>query len=173
MTTQLVDLLPASRITLGTNTDTAALTMKNLGAVYEQSAKLDLGVNFHSEYNVRLMTKFGSAPTAGLTMKLWVGFSSSVTAATDNVGGCTGSDAAYTGYSGGTAIQSLQQLDFVGQLILDANVGPQDGIMGSFVPRSRYCYFVWGNLSGQTTTNVDADHQVKIDPLDPRIETPN
>jgi hypothetical protein len=170
MTTQLVDLVPATRITLGSNTDTALLTMKNLGAVYQQSAKFDLGANFHSLYNVRLLTKFGSAPTASNVMKLWVGFSTSATAATDNVGSCTGSDAAYTGYSGGTAVVSLLQLDFVGQMILDANAGPQDGYVGQFVPKARYCYMVWGNLSGQTTTNVDADHQVQIDPVDPRIE---
>jgi hypothetical protein len=170
MTTQIVDLVPATRITLGSNTDTVLLTMKNLGAVYQQSAKFDLGANWHRIYNVRLVNKFGSAPTAGLTCRLWIGFSTSGTAATDNVGGCTGADGSYAGYSGGTAAQSLLQLDPIGQLILDANAGPQAGVVGSFVPRSRYAYVVWGNLSGQTTTNVDADHQVQIDPVDDRIE---
>lgn len=170
MTTQIVDLVPVARITLGSNSDTALMTLKNLGAVYQQSAKFDLGATMHSAYNVRLVNKFGSAPTAGLTCKVWIGFSSNATAATDNVGGCSGADGAYTGYSGGTAAQSLLQLDFVGQLILDANAGPQAGIVGSFVPRGRYAYLVWGNLSGQTTANVDADHQIQIDPIDVRIE---
>jgi hypothetical protein len=170
MTTQLVDLVPGMRQTLGTNSDTAALTMRNLGAVYQQSAKLDLGANFHQKYNVRLRNKFASGPTAGNTMKVWVGFSSSATAGTDNSGNCTGTNTSYTGYSGGSAAQSVLQLDFVGQLILDANAGPQDGIIGSFEPRARYCYFVWQNASGQTTYDSDADHQLILDPVDARVE---
>ena len=43
MTTQIVDLVAGTKITLGTNTDTYALTMKNKGAVYAQSAKIDFG----------------------------------------------------------------------------------------------------------------------------------
>jgi hypothetical protein len=171
MSTNIVDLVPATRITLGSNTDTGLLTMKNIAnGNYQQSAKIDLGATLHALYNVRLKNKFGSAPTAGNAMKLWIGFSNSATAGSDNSGNCTGADGAYTGYSGGTAAQSVLQLDFVGQLLLDANVGPQDGIIGSFTPRARYAYLVWQNASGQTTTNVDADHQVMIDPVDPRIE---
>lgn len=170
MTTQLVDLVPGTKITLGTNSDTYSMTMKNLGAVYRQSAKIDFGATWAQMYNVILVTKFGAAPTAGLTMDMWIGFSDDATAANANWGGCTGSDAAYTGYSGGTAAVSVLQLDRIGSLKLDANVGPQEGIVGSFVPRARYGYLVWGNLSGQTTTNVDADHQVKIEPVNARIE---
>jgi hypothetical protein len=103
-------------------------------------------------------------------MKLWIGYSGSATAGTDNWAGCTGADASYAGYSGGTAAQSVLQLDFVGQLILDANAGPQQGRVGSFVPKNRYGYLVWYNGSGQTTTNVDTDHQVCLRPVDARAE---
>jgi hypothetical protein len=167
--TQLVVLVPGTLITLGTNSNTYAMTMKNLGAVYRESAKIDFGAQFSQEYHVHLQTKFGSAPTAGLTMRIWVGFSSSGTAATDNWANLTGADAAYSGYSGGTAAQSVLQLDFVGQLILDANT-TQSGRVGSFVPKQRYGSIVWGNLSGQTTTNVDADHVLTLTPINARIE---
>jgi hypothetical protein len=94
MATQLVVLVPGTPITLGTNSNTYAMTMKNLGAVYRESAKIDFGAQFSQEYHVHLQTKFGSAPTAGLTMRIWVGFSSSATAATDNWAALTGADAA-------------------------------------------------------------------------------
>jgi hypothetical protein len=61
------------------------------------------------------------------------------------------------------------QLDFVGQLILDANT-TQSGRVGSFVPKQRYGSIVWGNLSGQTTTNVDADHVLTLTPINARVE---
>ena len=95
------------------------------------------------EYHAVLVTKFGAAPTAGLTVDLWIGYSDSKTAGTNNWGNCTGADAAYTGYSGGTAAQSVLQLDRIGSLKLDANAGPQEGIVGSFVPRPlRICRLV-------------------------------
>jgi hypothetical protein len=169
MTTQNVDLVAGTKITLGTNTDTYTMTMKNLGAVYRQSAKIDFGANWAEVYHAILVTKFGSAPTAVLTMDLFIGYSDSGTAATNNWANCTGGDAAYTGYNSDPA-QSVLQLDRIGSLVLAAVAGPQEGIVGSFTPRARYGYLVWRNLSGQTTTNVDADHQVQLLPTITRIE---
>jgi hypothetical protein len=170
VTTQLVDLVPGAKITLGTNSDAYALTMKNQGAVYRQSAKIDFGANWDMEYHAALKTKVGGTPAAGNTVDLWIGFSDDATAGNNNWANCTGADGAYSGYSGGSAAQSVLQLDRIGSLKLDANAGPQEGIVGSFVPRARYGYIVWYNGSGQTTTNVDADHQVQLLPVTPRIE---
>lgn len=171
MTTQILDLVPGTPITLGTNSNTAVLTMKNIAtAAYQQSAKFDFGANFAHLWSADLTNKFASAPTAGLTCKVWIGYSSSGTAATGNVGNCTGSDAAYAGYSGGTAAQSLLQLDPLGQMVLDANAGPQSGQLAQFVPKKRYGYVVWQNASGKTTTNVDADHVLTLSPVNARIE---
>jgi hypothetical protein len=169
MATQNVDLIAGTKITLGTNSDTYLLTMKNLGAVYQQSAKIDFGANWASLYNVILSNKFGSAPTAGLTMDLWIGYSDSGTAATNNWASCTGADAAYTGLNTDPAA-SVLRLDRIGSMKLSNHVGPQTGIVGSFTPRARYGYLVWLNGSGQTTTNVDADHQIQLWPVLDRIE---
>ena len=170
MTTQLVDLVPGTPITLGSNSNTALLTLKNLAnGSYVQSAKFDVGANFAQEFAAWLATKFAAAATAGNTVRVWIGYSASATAGTANWANCTGADGAYTGYSGGTAAQSVLQLDFVGQLILDANA-TQAGRVGSFVPRQRYGYVVVLNGSGQALTNVDADHTLTLQPIDARIE---
>jgi hypothetical protein len=170
MTTQLLDRVPGTPITLGTNSNTAVLTMKNKGAVYAQSAKFDFGANFAGDWYADLLTKFGSAPTANLYVDLWIGYSGSATAGTDNWGGCTGADGAYSGYSGGTAAQSLLQLDYLGRMPLDANTTQQGRVGPAFTPKNRYGYVVWYNASGQTTTNVDADHVVSLRPVNDRAE---
>jgi hypothetical protein len=172
MATQETLWKPSTVITLGTNADTYAMTMKNLAAVYRQSVKIDFGASFWQwEYLVKLINTFGVAPTAGTTwMELWIGWSSSGTAGTDNPGGLVGTDSAYAGYSGGTAAVSKQQLESIGSPTLDVNVGPKEMIVGVITPRERYGLIVWGNLSGQTTTNVDADHQVRLCPRSPSLQ---
>jgi hypothetical protein len=170
MTTQLLDLVPGDPITLGTSSNTYALTMKNLGAVAQQSAKIDFGANYAQEWFADLLTKFGAAPTANLTMDIYIGYSGSGTAGTDNWAGCGGGDAAFSGYSGGSVAQSVQQLCRIGSLSLDHNVGPQSGYVGAFTPKNRYGYIVWVNNSGQTTTNVDADHKLSLRPVNMRAE---
>ncbi len=171
MATQIIDIIPGTPITLGTNSNTYTWTIKNLAnGSYIQSPKIDFGANLPVVVKARLSHKFASAPAAGTTMKLWIGYSSSATAGTDNPGNCTGVDGAYTGWSGGTAAQSLIQLDFVGQLTMDVNVGPQLSAIFEFAPSLRYGVLVLLNGSGVALTNVDADHVVTLTPENLRIE---
>jgi len=172
MTTQTVKRKAGTIITLGTNSDTHVLTMKNLAtATYRQSDKIDFGAAWDQDWRVECINKFGSAPTAGLTMDLWMGYSDNATAGTNNQANLTGADAAYTGYSSDAA-NSVKQLDFLGSLVLVNNAGPQRGLVqpGWFRPAARYGCLVWLNGSGQTTTNVDADHKIRLIPSSDDIQ---
>ncbi len=178
MTQQLIQKnFGGTALTLN-NTTTPAFTLKNLAsAAYRQSAKIDLmgsGLgspnNPAQEYEVKIMLTYGSAPTAGSdNVQLWVGYSDSATAATDNDGGCSGSDASYAGYSGGTAAQSIYQLDRIGVMALDSSTSQQSQTF-SFSPKNRYCYFVLCNNSAQGLANTDSTSQLLITAANPAIQ---
>ena len=150
MTTQNIDLVAGTRITLGGVGSDYALDMLNKGTGYQQSAKINFGANWADQYNVWLTTTLQSAPTAGATMDLWIGYSASGTAGTDNWGGCSGAYGVYTG-NNSDAATSVLQLDRIGSLVLSAATSTQKGVVGSFTPRAQYGYVVWYNGSGQTT----------------------
>jgi hypothetical protein len=173
MATQIVNYIAGTPITLGTNSNTYTWTLKNTAnGAYDQSPKIDFTANLPVAVQVRMSHKFASAPAAGTFVRLWIGYSSSATAGTDNPGNCTGADAAYTGWSGGTAAQSVLQLHFVGQMLLDVNVGAQLSPTFEIAPANRYAVLVLQNGSGVAFTNVDADHVVTLTPLNLRIEAP-
>ena len=164
--------MPGTPITVGTGSPTVALTFRNLATTtYRQSAKYDLGAGpWPNEYKVRLQIVLGSAAAAGATVDVWIGYSASGTAGTDNAGGCSGADAAYSGCSGGTAAQSVLQLDRIGSLIFDVNILACADI-GSFTPKNRYCYFVVRNGAAQSMTNAnDTDNIMTILPVNDRLE---
>lgn len=177
MTQQLIQLNIGSALTLDDAT-TPALTLTSLtNGSYRQSAKIDLlGSGFGSPnnpaqlYQVYASITFGSAPSANTNMQVWVGFSDSATAGTDNCGNCSGADGSYAGYSGGSAAVSILQLDFVGQMTLDANTGAQGDYVGSFSPRNRYCYFVVYNNSGQTLGSSSGASKLVITPMNPSLQ---
>jgi hypothetical protein len=64
-----------------------------------------------------LQVQMTSAPAANGEVQLWLGFSDSATAGTDNPGGLTGTDAA------GPNTDVFGQLVFAGSLILSNNLG--------------------------------------------------
>ena len=172
MATQLIDRMPGTPLTVGTGTPTIALTFRALAAAAaRQSAKYDLGAGpWANEYQCRLQCILAAAATAGATVTVYIGYSASGTAATDNSGGCSGSDAAYTGISGGTIAQSVLQLDRVGSLIFDVNILANHNI-GRFTPKNRYIYFVVVNSTAQALTNAnDTDNIMTILPINDRAE---
>ncbi len=120
---------------------------------YRQSAKCDLTANRDVEYKVEVSIETDTDATAGGTIVVWAGYSDSATAGTGNPAGLSGTDSAYTGLSGGTAAQSVQALEYVGSLVLDAiqdTDAPQVGVIGVIRPKKRYMMLVVKNASGAT-----------------------
>lgn len=129
---------------------TGAMTPSTLAnGSYWQSAKIDLGATVAQAYAVYLDAELAATPTAGNTIDLWANPSSSGTAATDNRGGCSGSDATYTGYSSNAAA-SVKQLQFIGSGVCtsQATATVQKMFVGYFVPVQRYASFVMLNGAG-------------------------
>ena len=91
-------------------------------AAARQGAKADMdtgGVTnrLPERWAVTLRIEFDIAPADNKTVDLYWAASLSSVAATANPGGCTGSDAAYTGTAGSTLAESLLQLQLIGSLM--------------------------------------------------------
>lgn len=104
---------------------------------YRQSAKIDLGAARPSRFAFIAVVEHASAPTAGGTVDLWWAPSISGTSATANVGGVSGSDAAYT--AAGTS-----QMQYIGSLTVKATT-INAGLVGYLSPEFRYGSLVVGN----------------------------
>lgn len=150
----------------------AAITTASLGnAAARQSAKLDLGATRAREYDVFADVEFAATPTAGVTVDIHWAPSSSATAATDNPGGVSGSDAAYAGYSSNLEA-SLPQLQFAGQMTTTAQATAtvQKAYCGRFSPAQRYGSLVVVNRGGSAFHSSDTNIQFRLVPVEDVIE---
>lgn len=138
---------------------------------YRQSAKLDLGATRAEWYDVYMDVEMAATPTAGALINLYWAPSSSATAATDNGGNVSGSDAAYTGYSSNAAA-SVLQLQQAGALTLTAQATAtvQKGYCGRFSPAQRYGSLVVDNEGGSAFHSSDTNIQVRFVPVEGVIE---
>jgi len=106
-------------------------------------------------------TKVQSAPTDGLTIDCFLGFSSSATAGTDNVGGLTGADGALSSPSSVTP-----QMVLAGSVIVSNAIGTgaqRQRFLAT--PLDAYVIPVFFNNSGQTVSATGTDSKVTITPL--------
>lgn len=147
--------------------DAAMTTASLANGSYRQSAKLDLGSPFGQVYAVRSRRELAATPTAGNTLDYWWSPSTSATAGTDNDGGCSGTDAAYTGYSSNAAA-SVKQLIFIGSLVCTAQATAtvQKGFVGYFTPPTRYGSLVELNGSGAAIHSSDTNNEVTLTPVE-------
>lgn len=144
---------------------THALTWEALAnGAARMGASADLGANFEDEYLVYLVVETGTAPTAGLTLDLYLVCSHDNTNWPAKV---TGSDAAYTL---GTADANLRQAGApVVALIAtnDANTVLRQAPV-IWRPRGRYVVPIVDNNLGQAvrdeTTATDNDSRVILVP---------
>src|SRR5262245_15430909 len=83
-------------------------------AAARQSAKITFPDDRPPEYMVVAILQWSVAPTLGSTVLFHFGPSPSATAANANAANLSGTDSAYTGYSGSTLTDSLPHLLFVG-----------------------------------------------------------
>lgn len=130
----------------------------------QQSAKYTFPDPRAAEYVVFAENGWGSAPTAGGTVDYYWAPSLSSTAGTQNAGGCSGSDAAYTGYSSNLA-DSLKDLIYIGSLVATAYAGAHKQVIGRFSPPTKYGMMVAVNNTSVTTSTSDTDNMVTIEPV--------
>lgn len=160
------DFAPSANsvITEGTPTNVQIDCTSLANSSARQSAKVDLGVNWPAFF-VRAAIEFAATPTAQRFVELRWAPSSSGTAAVGNPGGVTGSDSAYTGYSGNME-PSLLQLLFVGHFVVTADATPtvQIAECGYFRPPTRYGSLVVANRSDAAFHSDMAEFAVVLQP---------
>lgn len=151
----------------------AAITLASLAnGSYREGAKLDFGATRAKRYAVYLDMEHAATPTAGNKWSVWLNPSSSATAATDNRGGCGGTDAAYTGYSSNAAA-SVLQLQFVGDGITTAQATAtvQKMFVGTVSLSERYASVILLNGSGAAVHSSDTNCKLTFTPLEDVGET--
>ncbi len=138
----------------------ADITMTSVSnAAGRQSTKADFGATRARYYDVFAEVELAATPTAGNLIDLYLNASSSATAATDNLANCSGTDAAYTGYSSNLSA-SVPQLQYIGSLVCTAQATStvQKGYVGRCMIPQRYASLVVVNNSGaafhSSATNV-------------------
>ena len=124
----------------------------SLGAgAARQSVKVDLGATRARMYSVMMSLEMDTDPVAGATVDLYWSPSPQAAAAVANGGGCSGADAAYSGYAASTLAEGLANLLFIGPMNLavmnDADNVPQLEYIGVFSPPDRYGQLVVRNGS--------------------------
>lgn len=158
------DLTPGTAVTWMNLGGDKTMTLKNkANGVIQEGAKsatlVDGTKGFPEVLRITVETKLGVAPTDGNEMRLFLGFSGNSTAGTDNPGGLTGADAVVADSD------QLPQLVFAGSVIVASSLGT--GVQRQVLevePKKEYVIPVIQNSTGQTTSNVDSETKVVIQP---------
>lgn len=150
----------------------AAITLASLAnGSYREGAKCDFGATRARRYAVYLDSEHAATPTAGNTVDVWMNPSSSATAATDNRGGCSGTDAAYTGYSSNAAASVLQLVPIgSGVLTAQATSTVQKSFVGIYTPLHRYASPVIRNGGGSAFHSSDTNCKLVFVPIEDTAE---
>jgi len=156
---------PATNWTQGTPTD-VTLTLAGLASgAARQSAKVDLGADRHSIYQLLGCVDFtGETPTAGLTVDYYWLPSTSATEANGNVAGNSGQDAAtpWGVVPSGLSVAEFARMGIqIGSLVLSDDGAVQNGYVGTLAPPTRWGQLLVINSSGDAFENDDVEmHQV-------------
>jgi len=151
--------------TQGTPTDVVLTLASVADGAGRQSAKVDLGANRHTLYEVLGCVDFtGETPTSGNTVDYYWLPSTSTSTGNGNVAGNSGSDAAAPG---GTTPTGLTVAEFaamgiyIGSLVVSDDAAVQNGYVGAFSPPTRYGQLLVINNSGDAFEADDVEmHQV-------------
>ena len=129
---------------------TAVCSLNNLAnGAAQQGASVDLGANWDDEYDVVLSIETGTAPTAGNTYELYLGYSHDNTVWPAKLTGSNGS------YTLGTSDANLKQIGSPVVSLVVTNDGNTvlTQIPSIIRPRGRYVAPLVDNNSGQGTRN--------------------
>jgi hypothetical protein len=158
------DLTPGTAVVWMNTAGTLAMNMKNLANAgaregVKSGTLVDGTKGFPEVLEIIAETKVGVTPTDGREFNVYLGFSSSATAATDNPGALTGADAAVAD------IDVLPQLVFAGAVVMAGSLTTGVQRQRFWVkPGAEYVIPVCHNDTGQTTTNVDSETKITIRP---------
>lgn len=144
-----------------------AMTMASIAVdAARQGAKGDLGATRAARFAITVEINMNVAPTAGDILEFYWSSSPSGTAATQNDGAASGSDAAYTGSAGGSVDETKVQLIWVGSLVLtdDADTVVQQSTF-VFSPPQRYGMPVLVNKADQALEGDDDSHRITLTPI--------
>lgn len=143
-------------ITLKNTGGTVALTLTSVAAgAGRKSAQVDLGATFSPRFLVTLLTKFGSAPTAGTPVEVY--WASTPDGSAYDGGIAAGDDAL-------SDADINKQLQLIGVLCADNTTNAQQQAW-MFFPPSRYGIIVVFNGTGQALSGTAGDHLVTLTPL--------
>ena len=136
-------------------------------AAARQGAKADLGATRAARYAVHVGIEFDVAPASGTTVDFYWAASHHGTAGTNNPGGTSGADGAYTGTAGDSIADSVKALIYLGSLILTADAATvvQYGTLPEFVAPLRYGMPVVVNNGGQALEGDDIEMFFALIPL--------
>lgn len=151
----------------------AAMTMASLANnAARQCVKLNLGANRAPAYRLVTEHEYAATPTAGAETEYYGGWSNSATAGTDNPGGLSGTDAAYTGQSSNLDA-SCRQLAYLGSAVnngIPTATGFQRTEVGIVIPRGRYLCLAVYNKSGAAFHSSDTNQAIYLIPIEESIE---
>lgn len=162
----------ATEKTFKSSGGTAVITMTSVAnGNARQSDKCDFGATRPRYYEVFAEVEIAATPTAGASVDLYLGPSSSATAGTDNLAGLGGGDAAYAGYSSNLTA-SLPQLIYIGSLITttQATATVQKGYVGRVSVPQRYAQLVVVNNSGAAMHSSATNIQFRFVPIEDLTE---
>jgi hypothetical protein len=151
---------------LGTRTDQINCGGLTAGSA-RQSDKFDFGASFDGEYVLAVSIEWASAPAAGETVDIYLGYSHSGVAGTANPGGLSGADSAYGGYSANQA-DALKQLVYAGSMVATTNATATvqiDTNVSTFVPRDRYASLVVVNTSASDNFHTAGNLAFRLTPI--------
>lgn len=150
---------------------TYTITLASLAAAAaRQGVKGDLGAKRAVRWSVRVAINMDVAPVNGAVVEIYWSSSSSATAGTDNAGGCSGADAAYTGSAGGLVAQTKYQLQMIGVMPMTADADTVVQVMEfAFYPLSRYGMPVVVNSTAQAFEGDEDSHCLTFTPLNEEI----
>lgn len=150
----------------------AAISLSSVAnAAARQAVKLDFGATRARRYLLIFEGEFAATPTALNPVELYMGWSNSGTAGTDNPAGLSGTDAAYTGQSSNLDV-SVKQLAYLGDATVSAlaTATVQRIIVGYIEAPMRYGCLVVYNKSGAAFHSSNTNNAIRFVPIEDVIE---
>lgn len=158
----------------GTDTEVDLELLNLADTAAAQSDKADLGAHFAERYAcVAAIEMQIAAATAGAVVEFYWNASASATAATGNMGGTSGTAGAFTGYDGTDLAQAVQQLIYIGSMVMsdEAVDSLQIGYVGDLYPPHRYGSLVVKNECGATICDtLDDKAHIVLNPIVPELQ---
>lgn len=139
-------------------------------AAFRQGAKADLGAaTWAQRWMMVVSIEPVSAPAATGFYQFWLGWSDSATAANNNPGNLSGSDAAYNGYGAASTdadeVVNGGQIEYVGALGVSADDDVHVGIVGIVVPKLRYVSPLFRNSTSVSTESDAVEMCIALYPM--------